>query len=245
MFDETQLGDVDMGGQELDSDSIPSDNDSEISEHSEQGILSFPEVAEADGEDEDEEQEEMDEEDEEQDEIDEDEVQAWREVPLSASVRSLQKTLLGNYQCPSNPDAEERYGRLLTLTRCQELSLKHFVAWRKSNGTVSAYYLHAAVLKEASGEDILSLHMARKLGIQLTGLKALQVDMCPNSCLAYTGKHQDEESCPYFLTEEKKICGLPHFRQKKKPCAQMLYLPIMPSIKALFGNADTSRLLRH
>jgi Transposase family tnp2 len=244
MFDEAQLRDVDMGEQESDSDSILSDNDSEFSEHS--GILSFPEVAEADEGDKDEEEEEMDEgdeEEEEMDESDEDEVQALE--PLLASVRSLQKTLLGSYQCPSNPDAEERYGRPLTLTRCQELSLKHFIAWRKSNGTVAAYYLHAAVLKEASGEDILSLHLARKLAIQLTGLKAIQVDICPNSCLAYTGEYQDTESCPHFLKDEKRICGLPRFRQKKKPYTQMLYLPIMPSIKALFGNADTSRLLRH
>ena len=48
------------------------------------------------------------------------------------------------------------------------LSLKHYVAWVNSHGTVKAYSLHAKVLGEASGTEILSLYLVQKLAIELT-----------------------------------------------------------------------------
>ena len=48
-----------------------------------------------------------------------------------------------------------------------------------------------------------------------------------------------------------KICGQPRYKPKgrpsapSKPYAQMMYLPIMATIKAMFANAETSTLLRH
>jgi hypothetical protein len=168
-------------------------------------------------------------------------------VPLPDSISSLRKELLGDYKCPTS--APRLAPVCEPLTYVQELSLKHFIAWRKSNGTVLAYNLHAAVLGEGTGQTILSLHACQKLGMQLTDLIPHQVDICQKSCIAYVGPYKNMTDCP-FIKDGKK-CGQPRWRQsswKKKtpqPQAQMLSLPVMATIKALFANADTAQLLRH
>jgi hypothetical protein len=162
-------------------------------------------------------------------------------IPLPGALTSLRKELLGDYKCPESPPHSPPIYQ--HLTSAQMLSLKHYVAWKKSNGTVNAFNTHAAVLKDATGQDILSLHNCQKLVIQLTDLQAHKVDICPNSCIAYTGKYDDKTSCPYV--KEGKICGLSRYGKKSKPNAQMMCLPIMPTIKAMFANEDTARLLRY
>ena len=78
-----------------------------------------------------------------------------------------------------------------SLTKAEKLSLKHFIAWVDSHGTVKAYALHAKVLQEETGTEILSLYMARKLALKFPGLSSQLVDMCPKSCMAYTGEFKD------------------------------------------------------
>ena len=169
-------------------------------------------------------------------------------ISLPESVTSLRKVLLGNYQCPSNPPSSlGPTSKDQILTPSQRISLKHYVAWKKSNGTVKAYSLHAADLKEASGYDILSLHNCQKLAIQITGLEARQVDICPNSCIAYTGEYKNMMAYPYV--KDGRIYGLSRYDStrknflQKKPQAQIICLPIMATIRALFANADTAKLL--
>ncbi|KZP07407.1 hypothetical protein FIBSPDRAFT_677452, partial [Athelia psychrophila] len=73
-----------------------------------------------------------------------------------------------------------------------------YAAWYRSNGTVDAYKRHAKVLAEATGENILSLHLARKLATRITELNSVNVDICPNSCIAYTGEFEHLTSCPHI-----------------------------------------------
>ncbi|KAH9030874.1 hypothetical protein EDB83DRAFT_2168704, partial [Lactarius deliciosus] len=79
-----------------------------------------------------------------------------------------------------------------------------YVAWVDSRGTVKGYKLHAQVLQEATGAEILSLYMVRKLAIELTGLSSQLVDMCPKSCMAFTGEFKDLHSCIYI--RNKQLC---------------------------------------
>jgi hypothetical protein len=170
-------------------------------------------------------------------------------MPLPTSLLSLREELLGGYKCPlTAPDMDPIQQ---VLTPSQELSLKHYVAWKKSNGTVQAFNLHADVLKEASGLEILSIYSCRQLAAKLTELKPEKVDVCPNNCIAYTGQFKEMTSCPYKRPGEGKVCGLQRYLPKRtttsksKPQAQMLYLPVMATIRAMFANADTSQLMRH
>jgi hypothetical protein len=128
-------------------------------------------------------------------ESDEDVEEPLAHIPLPESLTALQKELQGDYTCPRNP--LDNGPILHKLTPCQELSLRHYVAWKESNGTVKAFQLHAHVLQQATGHEILSLYKCHQLMVQLTGLKACKVDICPNSCVAYTGQFKDMRTCPF------------------------------------------------
>jgi len=160
-------------------------------------------------------------------------------VDLPDFVKKLKIKLLSGYKCPNSPP-----GALPEhmLTSVEELSLKHYVAWVESHGTVKAYSLHAKVLKEATGMEILSLYMIRKLAMELTGLSSQLVDMCPKSCIAYTGKFKDDQFCPYI---RDKKCNEPRYNNKGQPRAQMLYTPIAPIIKSLYRNETMAEVMRY
>ncbi|KAF8814892.1 hypothetical protein BYT27DRAFT_7081185, partial [Phlegmacium glaucopus] len=158
----------------------------------------------------------------------------------------MRDALLDGYKVESDPPSLPPTRH--TLTRSDELTLEHFVAWSKSRGTVKAYAAHAAVLQKATGITIHSLHMARKLAAKLTELEQIKVDMCPSSCIAYAGEYKDHITCP-FIGKGKTPCGKAHYKpcsgKKPKPCAQFSILSISAIIKALHANAETAQLLRH
>ena len=91
--------------------------------------------------------------------------------------------------------------------------MKHYVAWKKSNGTVLAYKVHAQVLQSAAEIEILSLYSARQLAKSLMDLKPTQVDICPQSCLAYVGEFAKMVTCPY--KRDGKVCGEARYQPKK------------------------------
>ncbi|KIM73377.1 hypothetical protein PILCRDRAFT_15284 [Piloderma croceum F 1598] len=132
---------------------------------------------------------------------------------LPSSLMQLRKELLQGYstpaECPDMVSAPEE------LTPSEMLTLKHYIAWKKSNGTVHAYKLHAEVLQSTNVAEILSLGSAKKLTATLTDFKPQQIDMCPQSCIAYTGEFADMKSCPYI--HAGKLCGELHYLPKKNP----------------------------
>ena len=161
-------------------------------------------------------------------------------------IKRLRKQLLNGYTLPPYP-AEDPQQR--TLSRTETLSLKHYLAWTESHGTVRAYNSHAQVLAEATEEEILSLYKVKQLAMDLTGLRPSFVEMCPRSCMAFTGKYQSQAACSY--THNGKGCNEARYRTtqgpraKPKPRATMLYVPIIPIIQAYYANADTSYQMRH
>jgi len=120
------------------------------------------------------------------------------------------------------------------------------VAWRKSNRTVFAYKLHANILAMASKLEILSQHHAKMLAQILMEFVPRMVDMCPRSCIVYTGVYESLEKCPYV--HGKDICNEQCYHDPTSsghliPRAQVQILPVMATIHAMFANADTGRLL--
>jgi hypothetical protein len=111
------------------------------------------------------------------------------------SLKNLQADLLGDYTVPVEPPPLLRN---ITLSACHIASLKHYVAWKKSNGTIQAFNLHRQVLSSSTGLEILSLFKVQKLAMKLTDFHPIMVDMCPNSCIAYTGQYRDFDKCPFF-----------------------------------------------
>jgi len=161
------------------------------------------------------------------------------------ALDNLCQDLLNGYKLPPKPS--DPYN-LRPLDRQEELSLQHYTAWQNSGGTVKAYSLHAAVLQNATNVEILSLYKVQQLAEFLTRLSPRRIDMCPKSCIAYTGKYSNLSKCPYISTSTKTTCDEPRFKRKgsnpKHPTAQFTTLPFMATIEALYANADTSRLMR-
>ncbi|KAF8258005.1 hypothetical protein EI94DRAFT_1427259, partial [Lactarius quietus] len=109
-------------------------------------------------------------------------------------ILRLQEELLKDYTlspCPA--EAPQQHD----LSRSEILSLKHYLAWTESNGTVKAYTSHAQVLSEATEEEILSLYKVKQLAMTLTGMKPSFVEMCPRSCMAFTGQFSGQSTCSY------------------------------------------------
>ena len=161
-------------------------------------------------------------------------------------IIQLQKQLLGDYvlpPCPAEPPHQH------TLSISETLSLKHYLAWSDTHGTVKAYNAHAQILAEATQEEILSLYKVKQLAMDLTGIRPTFVDMCPNSCMAFTGDAKSQSTCSY--SHNGKDCTEPRYksaknsRAKPKPRATMLYMPITPIIQAFYANAETSKEMRH
>ncbi|KIL54837.1 hypothetical protein M378DRAFT_41939, partial [Amanita muscaria Koide BX008] len=159
----------------------------------------------------------------------------------------LQEELRNGYKCPVYPPSG--LYRSTPLSNSEHLSLEHYITWKQTNSTVIAYEQFAKLLEKATNVPILSLHNARKLASDLTGLKAQKIDICPKSCIAYTGKYASLTQCPF--KRDKEICSMPRYQPKKTPRskdipkAQMLYLSFNAVIRAMFTNADTSKLLRY
>lgn len=73
-----------------------------------------------------------------------------------ACTEKIRADLLGDYVLGPKPQRPPEYE---TLSKAQELSLQHYIAWRSSNGTVRAYNEHRKVLQAATGIEILSLYL--------------------------------------------------------------------------------------
>ncbi|KAF8868876.1 hypothetical protein BD779DRAFT_1480665 [Infundibulicybe gibba] len=72
---------------------------------------------------------------------------AFSNIP--ESLAALRNQLLDGYTCLKNsPDNSARLHSIRELTESEQYSLQHYIAWKKSNGTVKAYTLHAQVLQE-------------------------------------------------------------------------------------------------
>ena len=166
---------------------------------------------------------------------------------LPEIITGLQEKLLQGYTLPSDPPQDSPQ---TDLSRAERLSLYHYFAWSDSHGTVKAYDAHAWVLVEATGEEILSLHRVRRLALDLAGLQPTFVDMCPKSCMAFTGDSQLDATCTH--THKGKVCNESRYqshpnsvRAKPKPRAKMLYMPITPIIQGYYANYESSYQMRH
>ena len=153
----------------------------------------------------------------------------------------LLQQLKGEYTCPKDVPLGLIPPRQLIDT--EKLSLQHYIAWQKSNGTEFAYKLHAQVLQDATDVEILPLKSVKKLAMDLSGMRPQKIDICPNSCIAYTGVHENLTHCPHI--KDKKKCNEPRYNKKSKPRAQMVYLSCFDVIKVMYANVETSNLLQH
>lgn len=166
-------------------------------------------------------------------------------------VVELREGLRNGYTCPKE---EPKYNSLpRRLTETEETSLVHYIGWWRTNSTTKGYDYYKAFLTNKTGESILSLHSVRQLAESLVHFHVVMVDMCPMSCMAYTGSYANLTKCPHE-TKKDQPCNESRYRiyagaastSRKRPSArkQFAILPVMETIRALFANEDTSKDMR-
>lgn len=128
------------------------------------------------------------------DESEQIESEQTEEEAIPEVVTKLREELQQGYSCP-----KEQPNNPLPhcLMRTEEISLTHYIGWWKTNSTIQAYNYYTAFLTNETGSSILSLHNVRKLSESLVNFQVVMVDMCPMSCMAYTGRYADLTQCTH------------------------------------------------
>ena len=116
-------------------------------------------------------------------------------------------------------------------------SLRHFV---NNFGSSRAHYegIREIELLNDPSNDFLSFdQVKRRLG-WLSGVVPLEHDMCPNSCVAYTGPYEELDTCPR--------CPLSRFfPDTNNPRKRFTTLPIGPVIQAIYGSSEIASHMRY
>ena len=95
-------------------------------------------------------------------------------------------------------------------------------------------------------KDILSFGATEKMIMKYTGMESIKNDMCPKSCMAYTGPYIDLEECP--------LCGMSWWNQGhldaghgqvKVGVCKVITIPIGPQLQAWFYNTQSANEIRY
>lgn len=119
------------------------------------------------------------------------------------------------------------------------ISLKFYFA----NTTVKAYNtIRDATIERHPDDDIYSHHRIKRTAAELSGVVPIVHDMCPNTCLAFTGPYADHDRCPR--------CGEERWDAKKstaqKKVARQTFdtFPVGPQLQALWLHPDHAEKMR-
>jgi hypothetical protein len=93
-----------------------------------------------------------------------------------------------------------------------------------------------AVLRRHPEDTIPSYDQMKRRVAEITGVVPIIHDMCPNSCLAYTGPFKNDDRC--------SECGEARFDPITKKGRQQFYtIPVGPQLQALWANVESARKL--
>jgi hypothetical protein len=95
-------------------------------------------------------------------------------------------------------------------------------------------------------EDILSFYSVEKLISKYTGVESIDHDMCPNTCLAYTGPYAHLDSCPICNASRWDQARLHSTNGRVKVAAQKFStIPLGPQLQSLYRHPDSARNMRY
>ena len=104
------------------------------------------------------------------------------------------------------------------------------------------------ILNRHPEDSVLSLASVKKRIQDLTGVVPIVHDMCPNSCVAYTGPFADLDTCPISDCQESQynpILLQSSGGNLKKPQQQFSTMPLGPQLQALWRNPETAENMKH
>lgn len=175
--------------------------------------------------------------------------QAFASIQLSENDvnpgEDLLQELIGDYTLPPRPVLKPDIADVAChLTPSQKLTLRFYRIWNRTNGTVEAYKCYSELINSISSITILSLSSAQSLLSNTVNVFAEDTDMCPNSCIAYTGRYRNLQSCPFVRDRNAGQCGRSRYSNPDAPPAQrkaarsFKTIPIHSRIQARFAGTD-------
>ena len=97
-----------------------------------------------------------------------------------------------------------------------------------------------AKIMKIFGQETITLYQAKKFMKRKVPIKAISVDMCVNSCIAFTLDFSNLTNCP--------ICNESRFyseQNQKKSRKVACYFPLIQRFKLQFGHYERAQLLRY
>ncbi|KAF8592803.1 hypothetical protein K439DRAFT_1650261 [Ramaria rubella] len=124
-------------------------------------------------------------------------------------------------------------------------SLKQYIAAHSASH--QTYTEFAANHNEVFPEVLmLSLDQLKRKIAEWSGVEPIVHDMCPNTCIAYTGFFEDHESCPVCERSHYDAFKLNRTHGKvKKPLQHFYTMPIGPQIQALWWSPESATQMRY
>jgi hypothetical protein len=129
--------------------------------------------------------------------------------------------------------------RPLELTPGEHLSLDFFISTIRA-GEDTYMEVCGAHMRAHPTARLLSYDAARALLERVTGIVAVEDDMCDDSCIAFTGKYEDLVACP--------SCGKPRYEmrgRKRFGRKQMVWFPVGPQLRAIKCSREGSESMKY
>ncbi|XP_062216051.1 uncharacterized protein LOC133916413 isoform X2 [Phragmites australis] len=138
-------------------------------------------------------------------------------------------------------DAFSKLSFLVTL-----FHLKCLHGWTQESFTAILGVLSAALPKEANLPK--NYHAAKKI-IRGLGLDYVKIHACPKDCMIFHGDRANQETCHVcgssrWAYRKKKGEPTEPKEQKKKAAKVLRYFPLIPRLKRLYANEQTSADMR-
>ncbi|KAI0714436.1 hypothetical protein C8T65DRAFT_771783 [Cerioporus squamosus] len=102
-----------------------------------------------------------------------------------------------------------------------------------------------AFMRAHPEEEVLSYEGVKRLLARVTGIEPIHHDMCPNSCLAYTGPFDQLGRCPICPERELRYDPIQLAKGKRVARRTFSTFPVGPQLQVLRSSPDTARLMRH
>ena len=116
-------------------------------------------------------------------------------------------------------------------------SIQHFV----NDASASRYHydgIRDIERHHNPNDPMLSFDQVKLRVRWLSGVVPIEHEMCPNSCVAYTGPYDELDRCPHCTTPR-------YFPETGKPQKRFLTIPIGPVIQDLYGSRELAEHMHY
>jgi hypothetical protein len=116
---------------------------------------------------------------------------------------------------------------MILALRLLDLKCKH-------NFTNNAY---TDILNLIGCDEESTLYLAKKTLDKLVDIKLNHIDMCKDSCCAFTGIYVDDLEC--------RFCHLKRYNNSKKPQKTAIYIPLLDRFRIQYADSERASKLRY